>query len=264
MTFSEWRKSRLPVLRKQDFKVVPSVSVTAVIYHFWDDDETNSRFEDTEFSILQTWHCCGLLPARIITNRPCTAMLRFKQKHENVDVFISPRLIPGSIPSMSLDMNGYLSSYFETNYVLIIQNDGFPLQSGLDKYLHNYTYWGAPFSQARGVQPWIDKVFPCSVGNGGFSLRRRDLCVEANKLWDKWKWLIQDTRWMPEDGYYCLILRLLSWRYRRLISLPSRAEAFAFGYDKLAVIPVPEKLPFGVHGVTSFEALYDKFADEII
>jgi hypothetical protein len=164
---------------------------------------------------------------------------------------------------MSLDMVGHLSEYFQTKYVLIIQNDGFPIRKGLDQFLNNFSYWGAPFVKESRKQKVIEMFTSCSVGNGGFSLRHHDVCVEANRLWLKWEWLLKDTRWMADDAYYCIVARILGSKYRRLIKFPSRNEAFKFGYDRLTDIPVPDHLPFGVHGARSFQPLYSKFGSEM-
>jgi len=263
MTLEAWREKRLPELRKRDFAPSTCNDVTIIIYHFWADKDTDIKFDETEFSILQTWLWCGKLPVKIITNRRAQRMNVFVQQHECVDVIESARLIPGSIFSMSLDMAGYLSRYFQTKYVLIIQNDGFPLKKGLDGFLGNYTYWGAPFIKESLKQSFLEKFVSCSIGNGGFSLRHHDVCVEANRLWFKWEWLLNETRWMTDDAYYCITARFLGWQYRKVITFPSRNQAFMFGYDKLTGVPVPDKLPFGIHGERSFEGLYDKFGSEI-
>jgi len=263
MTLAAWRKKRLPCLSKREFVASVHDNVTIVIYHFWSATETDTRFAEAEFSILQTWLWCGKLPVRIITNKQTSIMHAFARKHKEVEVIESPRLVPGSIPSMSLDMVGFLSDYFETAYVLIIQNDGFPLRKGLDSFIHKYTYWGAPFVKESLKQAVLERFISCSVGNGGFSLRHRNVCVEANRLWLKWEWLLKDTRWMTDDAYYCIMARVLGWKYRRLINFPSRKEAFDFGYDMLTGVPVPDQLPFGVHGANSFQALYEKFGPEI-
>jgi len=263
MTLETWRFSRLPILKAKKFVSAISKDVTIIIYHFWPDNETDNRFQETEFSILQTWLWCSKLPVRIITNKRTQKMSMFAQEHGEVCIIESSRLIPGYLLSMSLDMVGHLSEYFQTKYVLIIQNDGFPLRRGLDPFLNNFTYWGAPFAKESWKQKLIEMFTSCSVGNGGFSLRHRDVCIEANRLWFKWAWLLKDTRWMTEDAYYCIMARILGSKYRQLISFPSRKEAFTFGYDSLTGVPVPRQLPFGVHGASSFEALYTSFGNDI-
>jgi len=262
MNLMEWRNRRLPILRSEAFQQ-SSLPVTILIYHFWPDLEANERFSETEFSILQTWHCCGYLPVSIVCDKPCSALLAFAHKHPHVTIWTSPSLIPGSVESMSYDCNGRMSEYFQTEYVLVIQNDGFPLQKGLEAFLGTHNYWGAPLTRKK---QWlaVDKLVRCTVGNGGFSLRTRELCLEANRHWKKWEHRINNYYWKRDDIFYCLTLRLLSWRYFRLASLPSYQEAFRFSYDKLIDIPPPNKLPFGFHGAPSFKILSEQFLEQSI
>ena len=257
MTLIDWRNRRLPHLRNDVFE--PSaLPVTVLIYHFWPDAIADERFSETEFAILQTWHCCGYLPVSIVCAKPCAALLAFAQKYDKITIWTSPGLIPGSVESMSYDCNGRLADYFQTKYVLVIQNDGFPLQKGLEAFLEKHNYWGAPLTRKTH---WLilDKFVRCTAGNGGFSLRTRELCLEANRHWKKLERHIKTYYWKRDDIFYCLTLRLLSWRYFRLASLPSYQEALRFSYDKLVDIPPPTKLPFGFHGAPSFEILWKLF-----
>ena len=264
MTLSEWRRQKLPSLREVVFAPPSRQDVTVLIYHFWDTAESSRRFEEVELSLLQTWRWCGKLPVKIITNDVCPAMRTFADRWGGVTPVVSPRLCPGDINSMSLDLAGHLSEYFDTDYVLIVQNDGFPLRAGLDEFVGPYSYCGPSYVREKKIQPWIDKLIPYSNGNGGFCLRRRNICVEANRLWRKWCWLIKDTRWMIDDGYYCITSRILSGKYRKMMRFPSHKEACRFGYDQLIGVPVPQALPFGFHGAHSFEALMEKFGSEIL
>jgi hypothetical protein len=262
MTLSEWRNKRLPLLRNEVF-AQSALPVTVLIYHFWPEEQADARFSETEFSILQTWHCCGYLPVSIVCATPCAALLAFAQKYDKVTIWTSPGLIPGSVESMSYDCNGRLAEYFQTNYVLVIQNDGFPLQKGLEAFLGAHNYWGAPLTSKKH---WLvlDKFVRCAAGNGGFSLRTRELCLEANRHWKKLERHIRTYYWKRDDIFYCLTLRILSWRYFRLASLPSYHEALRFSYDKLVDTPPPLKLPFGFHGAPSFEILSTLFSAQVI
>ena len=263
MTLSEWRKQKIQDLRKMVFEPSARQDVTVLIYHFWNMPESSQRFEEVEFSIFQTWRWCGKLPVKIITNNVCPEMSAFASQWGGVTPVVSPRLRPGMITSMSLDMVGYLAEYFDTEFVLIVQNDGFPLRSGFDEFVGPYSYCGPIFTRESRVKPWTDKIFQCSIGNGGFCLRRHDICVEANRLWKKWRWLINGTGWMTDDTCYCITFRVLSQKYRKMMRFPSRENARRFGYDRVAGVPVPHALPFGFHGANSFEALMGKFGSEI-
>ena len=81
-----------------------------------------------------------------------------------------------------------LSSYVDTEYCLLINDDGFIINSDLwdDQFL-DYDYIGAP---------WKDYGQLNRVGNGGFSLRSKkliDLCTNINALPGE-----------HEDGAICL------------------------------------------------------------
>ena len=264
MTLNEWRQWQLPILKELSFQ--PStLPVTVLIYHFWGKAETEMRFAETACSILQTWKCCGLLPTAIVTNAtPPPSMQSFVARYPNVRIHEnSEYLKPGSVTSMSYDCNANLASYFQTDYVLIVQNDGFPLQPGLDAFIGRHNYWGAPFIRPAGLKHIVDKFLNISVGNGGFSLRTRDICLAVNNRWKRWEKRIADC-WLQEDTFSCLTLRLLSPSYARRLSLPNRKEAERFAYDELIAIPPPRELPFGVHGANSFKTLSRIFEHEML
>jgi hypothetical protein len=71
-----------------------------------------------------------------------------------------------------------LHQCFNTDYVLIFQNDGFVLNPHLwDARFLTYDYIGAPWPDYLG---WKSNVY--KVGNGGFSLRSKKLCEFVKKL----------------------------------------------------------------------------------
>lgn len=106
-----------------------------------------------------------------------------------------------------LDYNGYnkfivyeLGKYIDSEYVLIIQDDGFVVNNELwqDSFL-SYDYIGAPwpkniniFSDNRGNL--------VRVGNGGFSIRSKKLLDLAKNISLKWK----DVN---EDYFICCLNR---------------------------------------------------------
>lgn len=71
-----------------------------------------------------------------------------------------------------------LHKHFNTEYVLIFQNDGFALnpQNWTDEF-YNYDYIGAPWPDYLGWTNHTNKV-----GNGGFSLRSKKLCEYTPNL----------------------------------------------------------------------------------
>jgi Protein of unknown function (DUF5672) len=86
--------------------------------------------------------------------------------------------------------------------------DGFFLNPGWEDFLeqHDFDYIGAPWCRtARNtmVLPHAKKKYPIahstSVGNGGFTYRKRDKCLEVVSRIDK-----DDIDWesCPDDGFY--------------------------------------------------------------
>ena len=104
-----------------------------------------------------------------------------------------------------------LNDYITTEYVLIIQDDGFVINSQLwsNDFL-NYDYIGAPWDNGHlyfNSQRWskIHEKFKKSglqytVGNGGFSLR-------SKKLLNSIKTVVKDYNNEPEDVFISIFLR---------------------------------------------------------
>ena len=79
-----------------------------------------------------------------------------------------------SIEAYSEYMLKSLSPQVRTSHVLVVQWDGFVLQPGAwDDAFLSYDYIGAP---------WPHIAEPCSVGNGGFSLRSARLLAALREL----------------------------------------------------------------------------------
>jgi hypothetical protein len=95
-----------------------------------------------------------------------------------------------------LDYEGYnkfiiydLHKFVNTNFVLIIQDDGFVVnpKKWNDVFL-NYDYIGAPWPLPKDTFSYRDKFGNLvRVGNGGFSLRSKKLLSLAEKLKLEWK-----------------------------------------------------------------------------
>lgn len=123
--------------------------------------------------------------------------------HQNIDVYdIELHLIE------KLDWNQYndyvlkLIEHTDNDYVMIIQDDGHPLNPELwdDQYL-NYDYIGAPWPyeeswidlQLKEQQPFIRENFSKNrVGNGGFCIRSRKF-LEFSAKYDSCNGLGEDT-----------------------------------------------------------------------
>ena len=127
-----------------------------------------------------------------------------------------------------------LLAYIDTEHVLTVQWDGYvinPVAWSPEFLLFDYI--GARWDNANHR-----KRDHHNVGNGGFSLRSRDL-LEA----------LQDPAidsWHPEDGAICREHRsYLEDRHGIAFAMDDIAERFSFEHIE------PPTLPFGFHGVTN-------------
>jgi predicted nucleotidyltransferase len=151
----------------------------------------------------------------------------------------------GTIEDLSRFCIVELNKYVETDYVLLVQYDGFVLNpdSWNSEFL-KYDYIGAPISRKES---WGESI-PLVVGNGGFSIRSKRFLELSTKLATENK----ITKFHPEDVSLCV------W-YRDLLE----QENMTFAPIDLAIkFSVQEDYgvyhkPFGFHGC------YGKNMDEL-
>ena len=225
-------------------------NVTILIYTFPKPRSEAEAFAKIVASIERTWKFCGKLKTVVVASHRFAEVEAFAASHPNVEVQIEPSLVPGDIKTMSLDCIKNLYRRFSTPYVLIIQDDGYPIRPGLEEFVGKADYWGAPIIS----DGWKRKV-AYSIGfgsfNGGFSLRSRRLCEYASKSWFSFfsKFMPEDHRHLGEDFYYTTLLKLLPTTWFRF-RYPSEREAFRFAVDRLGgkVTPPKDADPFGIHG----------------
>lgn len=254
-----WQLARLPAKRAAIYASSSFPAVSAVVYHFWSGTQLDTQFPYVESAIFETWRWCGRLKTNLVVNQISPAIAAFAESYSgSVSVHINPKLIPGNVPSMSLDCNMNLYRYFDTEYVLVIQNDGFPLRSGLEEFVGRYDYIGAPFirntrlNRTLGFWPYF------AVGNGGFSLRTKHICEMASFYWRKrYHWLPTSFRLVREDAFYCFVLPFFERSFRTGIRFATIEEARHFSYDNLYGETL-EALPFGFHGAKTFQELCEK------
>lgn len=226
-------------------------SITILAYTFPPPGREEAAFAKVASSIARTWEKVGRLKTVVVAHAPFAAAERFAAANPEVSLQIEPSLVPGDIRTMSLDCIKRLHSRFETPYVLVVQDDGFPLRGNVADFLGRCDFYGAPII----CDGWKRRLC-CALGfcsfNGGFSLRSRRICVYASKAWFRFFRFVfaEDSRFLGEDFYYTTLLRLLptTWlRYR----FPSEEEAFRFAFDALGghvALPVGRVEPFGFHG----------------
>ncbi len=125
-----------------------------------------------------------------------------------------------------------LNEYIDTDFILIIQYDGYVINPNLWKdYFLNFDYIGAPW--------WYEDGY--NVGNGGFSLRSKKL---LNSLPDN-----PNLEW-PEDHYIC---RLISNELKEYFHIKFAPESIAklFSYEPNPKHPEFKNNSFGFHGIPS-------------
>lgn len=244
-----WQEANLPVLRAMTFPLSEYAGhVTLVVYAFGAADRS---FEPCEFAILHTWRVIGRLPVTIVTNQETNGIRHFRESHpEDVSVRLSRGLVEGDLESMSMDCMSHFYEYFETPYCLIIQDDGFPIQNTLDRFLSKWDYIGAP-SVRDGFRQHIADLILRDVLNGGFCLRSRRFCKSVAVNWRIWGRAYARLRGLrTEDNLYVCMTRLNPWvRLRYRIPGAREARRFSF-YDLVGAFDAKtlKELPFGLHG----------------
>ena len=124
-----------------------------------------------------------------------------------------------------------LADYIDTDFVLIIQNDGYVINPHLwtDEFL-NYDYIGAPWWYSDGY----------NVGNGGFSLRSRRLLKVVQEL--------NYEDYHPEDDSICRKQR--DWlEYIHKIKFAPEELAARFSFEKNGKYREFKNDTFGFHGL---------------
>jgi len=229
--------------------------VTILAYHFRPPESGEAAFEGIARAFRETWRHCGPLKSVLVVNEATPCVRRFAVRHQNLEVQVEPSLVPGNIFTMSADMNGRLHKRFSTPYVLVIQDDGYPLRPGLQDFIGKYDFIGAPYV---GLSLWkgaVAHILNLHVQNGGFSLRSHTICEEAARLWISKYHSLGDCVASSEDIFYTRTLPMKERRYRRAFKFPSSRESLDFSWDASVPIPMPVRLPFGFHTRKSREAL---------
>ena len=230
--------------------------VTILIYTFPEKGNEVTAFKKIVASIERTWENVGKLKTVIVASHHFADVDNFASQHSNVELQIEPSLVYGSITTMSMDCIKRLYTRFSTPYVLIIQDDGYPVRPGLEQFVGKWDFIGAP-SVRDGRRRLMNLLgFPCL--NGGFSLRSRRICIRAANAWNRW-WrffLNPKSRFFFEDTFYTMTA-CLGWSYRHGLKFAGEKDAFTFAFDSLkGLIAKPKGIAsFGVHGRVAIEEM---------
>ena len=228
--------------------------VTALLY-FWANNPQETDFRPFECALRETWLQCGMLPTTIVTNQPFPFLRRFSELFAPfVRIDLVPELVPGDLSTMSADMIGHLADHFDTPWVLVVQEDGFPLRKGLDEFVGKWDFIGAPYVRDKWWTRAAASLLGCWVSNGGFSLRSKAICEGAAALVQEEK-SHESTRRGTEAAEDVFYTRTLPLSSRRRFRIADTRSALAFSWDDIVPIPKPKSLPFGFHRTSSFIAL---------
>ena len=230
--------------------------VTALLY-FWANNPQETDFRPFECALRETWLQCGMLPTTIVTNQPFPFLRRFSELFAPfVRIDLVPELVPGDLSTMSADMNGHLADHFDTPWVLVVQEDGFPLRKGLDEFVGKWDFIGAPWN---GEDDWITRRLLLTenlVGNGGFSLRSRAICLGAAHHWSAiWRHLPR-CYLMQEDIFYARFLPRWSRSYRERSRFAPIDVASRFSTERTHPAI---NAPFGFHSAEAFARIVSSY-----
>ena len=251
-----WQSERLREYRNNgfDFQSGPK-DVTVLSYFYRSNADIVESFSYLECAIYETWRHCGIMKTVIVTNENSSSVKEFADKWvDAVEIQVEPNLVPGSLDPMSIDCNSKLYQRFNTKYVLIVQDDGFPLRSGLEDFIGKADYFGSPFRRRTWKGMLASSLFRHCPANGGFSLRTRKICELAAKYWNRFYRDRKFTAEQVEDIFYTDTLPRRFWKYRLAVKMANPRLAAQFSYDGC----VPENIidsPFGFHSARAFAEL---------
>jgi hypothetical protein len=253
MDLKIWQRDSLAPLRELSFLASPLSNVTVVAYYFQEEKNLDVDFWRTEFAFLKTFQTQGFLPSVLVVNQSTPIIDAFCGKY-GIQIQIERDLKPGCIKTLALDLIGKLYTRFTTDYVLVIQDDGFPVRPGLEEFVGKYDYIGAPWVCHNTYYDLYPYRY--CVGNGGFSLRSRRVCEAAARYYNRyfkhfpyWWYILGD------DTFYCKTLRFWFSSFRKMFKWASPEEANRFSVEhNLKFLPC-EVRPLGFHGEVGFRNL---------
>ena len=146
-TLIMWQKRRLAEVHggRVDYGYGPD-SVTVLAYYWGADvEKPDTQFFRIESAFRETWLQCGMMKSVIVTDKPTAEVLAFAEKFPCVEIQVEPSLIPGNLYTMSADCDGKFAERFSTDYLMVIQDDGFPLRPGVEEFLGKWDFIGSPY-----------------------------------------------------------------------------------------------------------------------
>lgn len=253
---ADWQRRRLDTVHANRTDYGAGRPDLTVLTYYWgaDADRPDTQFFRIESAVRETWLQCGLTKTVIVTDRPTRETLAFAALFPQVEIQTEPSLVAGDLYTMSADCDGKLAGRFATEYLMIIQDDGFPLRRGIDEFIGRWDYIGAPYVREKFLPRLIAGMFNLWTMNGGFSIRSKRCCELAARYWREQYHAYGDCHTVGEDAYYTETLPRQKREYRRTMRLADNRSAIRFAWDSLIPYDVKE-LPFGFHRATTFADL---------
>lgn len=248
-----WQRNRLSTIHvnRKDYGWGPE-SVTLLAYYWGADvDSPDTSFFRIESAFRETWLHCGMLKTVIVTDKPTHEVETFASLFPVVQIQVESSLKPGDLFSMSCDCDGKLADRFDTEYLMIVQDDGFPLKEGIEEFLGKWDFIGPPYVRDRFLPRLIAGMFNLWTANGGFSIRTKRMCEMAQKYWLEKYHTFPDCHAVGEDAYYTETLLRRHREYRRSMKMADCKSAIKFGYDCAVKQPI-KAMPFGFHRAETF------------
>lgn len=242
----KWQELNIAKLRGETFSCSTSSDVTVIAYYFRRDEELDRCFWRTEFAFLKTFQTQGLMPAVLVVNKSTPAIKNFCERY-SISLQVADNLVAGESKTLALDLVENLHERFDTPYVLTIQDDGFPMRSGLKEFVGKWDYVGAPW--VRHTTYYDIYPYKYCIGNGGFSLRSKRICEIASRMYRKWFRHLPYWWYMfGDDTFYCKTLRFWFRNATRGLKWPTPDDASKFSiegnYDFM-----PSQPPLGFHKI---------------
>lgn len=233
-------------------------SLSIVVYFYRNEGDEMGPFLRTKAAILEAWRKVGLLRTIIVTNRLSDPVADFMAKWSQVvSVQVEPSLRPGTTDDLSIDCLTRLGDRFDTDYVLTVQDDGFPIQGGIERFVGKWDFIGAPYRRANLLGWCAGTLLKHWPSNGGFSLRSKKICRRLASTFDKGWYSRLPLPDRSEDLYITHVLPRTDRSFAREFRIANSYVAASFAYD--GALPDNVKMnPLGFHNAKAFRELYEK------
>lgn len=240
-------------------------NVTMLTYFFRSPAQIEQQFPYSACAIYETWRHCGMMKTLIVADAISEPLKEFSERHQPwVEIQVDTSLVPGDVNSMSLNCCATLGSRFNTEYVLIVQDDGFPLRPGLETFLGKYDFIGSPWCRNVPRVQFLGYFLRLWPSNGGFSLRSKRICEAAAYYFRRdWEGLPYSDA-LCEDLFFTKTLPEHVFSYRFRFHVAGSGSASKFSYEGLIPSNFPslgQRIPFGFHTARAFKELFPLIGD---